>query len=119
MEEHGRHCKSLEVHHRQRYCVSRCVSRRLCGSRVSSAFWLWDLMYNSSLPCFAPMLRRHALPTPVREASLTVISQPFMFSFGSAWICFQPSPAFTGSTVISSKYKSSTAYRSSAKGGEQ
>ena len=29
MEEHGRHCKSLEVHHRQRYCVSRCVSRRL------------------------------------------------------------------------------------------
>src|SRR5579872_4947949 len=29
MEEHGRHCKSLEVHLRQRYCVSRCVSRRL------------------------------------------------------------------------------------------
>jgi hypothetical protein len=27
IEEHGRHCKSLEVHHRQRYCVSRCVSR--------------------------------------------------------------------------------------------
>jgi hypothetical protein len=27
MEEHGRHCKSLEVHHGQRYCVSRCVSR--------------------------------------------------------------------------------------------
>jgi hypothetical protein len=27
MEEHGRHPKSLEVHHRQRYCVSRCVSR--------------------------------------------------------------------------------------------
>jgi hypothetical protein len=27
MEEHGRHCKSWEVHHRQRYCVSRCVSR--------------------------------------------------------------------------------------------
>src|ERR1041385_6043824 len=23
IEEHGRHCKSLEVHHRQRYCVSR------------------------------------------------------------------------------------------------
>ena len=23
MEEHGRHCKSWEVHHRQRYCVSR------------------------------------------------------------------------------------------------
>jgi hypothetical protein len=27
MEEHGRHCKSWEVHHRQRHCVSRCVSR--------------------------------------------------------------------------------------------
>lgn len=27
MEEHGRHCKSLEVHHRHRYCVSPCVSR--------------------------------------------------------------------------------------------
>jgi len=27
MEEYGRHCKSWEVHHRQRYCVSRCVSR--------------------------------------------------------------------------------------------
>jgi hypothetical protein len=29
MEEHGRHCKSLEVRRRQRYCVSRCVSRGL------------------------------------------------------------------------------------------
>jgi hypothetical protein len=28
IKEHGRQCKSLEVHHRQRYCVSRCVSRR-------------------------------------------------------------------------------------------
>jgi Phage integrase family len=27
IEEHGRHCKSLEVHHSHRYCVSRCVSR--------------------------------------------------------------------------------------------
>jgi hypothetical protein len=27
IEEHRRHCKSLEVHHSQRYCVSRCVSR--------------------------------------------------------------------------------------------
>ena len=27
MEEHGRHRKSLEVRRRQRYCVSRCVSR--------------------------------------------------------------------------------------------
>src|SRR5437899_5480911 len=40
MEEHGRHCKSLEVHHRQRYCVSRCVSRRppgvMRGQTVSS-----------------------------------------------------------------------------------
>jgi len=27
MEEHGRHCKTLEVRGRQRYCVSRCVSR--------------------------------------------------------------------------------------------
>jgi hypothetical protein len=24
MEEHGRHCKSLEVRHRQHYCVSQC-----------------------------------------------------------------------------------------------
>jgi hypothetical protein len=31
IEEHGRHCKSLEVHHRQRYCVSRCISRRPPG----------------------------------------------------------------------------------------
>jgi alkylhydroperoxidase/carboxymuconolactone decarboxylase family protein YurZ len=29
IEEHGRHRKSLEVHHRQRYCVSPCVSRTL------------------------------------------------------------------------------------------
>src|SRR6267154_2259495 len=28
IEEHGRHCKSLEAHNRQRYCVSRCVSRK-------------------------------------------------------------------------------------------
>jgi hypothetical protein len=27
IEEHGRHCKSLEVHDRQRYCVSRIVYR--------------------------------------------------------------------------------------------
>src|SRR6266536_247471 len=27
MEEHVRHSKSLEVHHRQHYCESRCVSR--------------------------------------------------------------------------------------------
>src|SRR2546425_7466440 len=33
IEEHGRHCKSLEVHHRQRYCVSRCVSRVNSGLR--------------------------------------------------------------------------------------
>src|ERR1700674_1023443 len=31
IEEHGRHCKSLEVHHGQRYCVSQCVSRRPLG----------------------------------------------------------------------------------------
>jgi hypothetical protein len=27
IKEHGRHCKSLEVRRRQRYCVSRCVSQ--------------------------------------------------------------------------------------------
>ena len=53
------------------------------------------------------------------DRTATATSQPVVFSFGSAWICFQPSPAFTGSTVIPSKYRSRTAARSSAKGGEQ
>src|SRR6266851_3133385 len=30
MEEHGRHCKTLEVRRRQRYFVSRRVSQVLC-----------------------------------------------------------------------------------------
>jgi hypothetical protein len=33
MEQHGRHRKSLEVRRRQRYCVSRCVSR--VGSKAA------------------------------------------------------------------------------------
>ena len=32
MEEHGRHRKSLEVRHRQRYWASRCVSRKLLST---------------------------------------------------------------------------------------
>jgi hypothetical protein len=40
IEEYGRHCKSLEVPHRQRYCVLLCVSRRppgvMRGQSVSS-----------------------------------------------------------------------------------
>src|ERR1700730_14603969 len=34
MEEHGGHCKSLEVCRRQHYCVSRCASRSLFNSSI-------------------------------------------------------------------------------------
>src|SRR5258706_3213574 len=49
MEEHGRHCKSWEVHHRQRYCVSGRVSR------VNYFFSLW--------PCFFAELLLHSAPS--------------------------------------------------------
>lgn len=45
--------------------------------------------------------------------------QRFTFSFGKPLIRFHPSPAWTCSTLISSKYVSSTAARSWANGGEQ
>jgi len=38
LEEHGRRCKSLEVHYRQRYCVSRYVSRRPPGAWTARYF---------------------------------------------------------------------------------
>jgi hypothetical protein len=52
-------------------------------------------------------------------AALLKTDQRLALSFGSFLIRFQPSPAFTCSTLISSKYLSSTAARSCANGGEQ
>jgi len=56
MEEHGRHCKSLEVRRRQRYCVSRCVSRRLLST-------LPDRRVISALPVQDRCQARRSLPT--------------------------------------------------------
>ncbi len=111
MEEHGRHRKSLEVRARQRYCVSRCVSRErsatLFGRSGESARWSQRSDLNSRPPGYEPDEVLTRLCFSMTYVVFILLISPLFF--GSLFpICSRFVPSFSDCKLLMIQFSMGT-----------